>query len=108
VQSYSYDPYGATTVDISGGPANPWRFAGTYQDSTGFYKMGMRYYAPGLMRWAQQDPIEEPTDFGMINRYAYVGGNPVNMVDPTGEARCRCVRLGCVIARCGTGKGRKT
>jgi RHS repeat-associated protein len=84
VQNYNYDPYGATTVDISGGPANPWRYAGTYQDATGLYKMGMRYYAPGLMRWTQQDAIEAPTDFGMINRYAYVGGDPLNQIDPSG------------------------
>jgi RHS repeat-associated protein len=85
VQSYSYDPYGATSADISGGPANPWRFAGTYQDPTGFYKMGLRYYAPGLMRWTQQDAVEGPSDFGMINRYAYAGANPANSTDPTGD-----------------------
>jgi RHS repeat-associated protein len=86
VQSYSYDPYGGTTANISGGPSNPWRFASTYQDPTGFYKMGARYYSPGLMRWTQQDPLEGPDDFNQVNRFAYVGGDPVNKVDPTGQS----------------------
>jgi RHS repeat-associated protein len=85
-QSYTYDPYGATTAGNGAGPANPWRYTGTYQDTAGFYKMGMRYYAPGLMRWTQQDPVEGPTDVRQLDRYAYVSGNPANYVDLTGEA----------------------
>lgn len=87
-QSYAYDPYGATTVNTPTGPANPWRYAGTYQDSTGFYKMGLRYYAPALMRWTQQDPVNGPTDVQQLNRYAYVGGIPNNSVDPSGLHEC--------------------
>jgi RHS repeat-associated protein len=83
-QSYTYDPYGATAVNNGSGPGNPWRYVGAYQDTTGFYKMGSRYYAPTLMRWAQQDPLEGPTDVQQLNRYSYVGDNPVNSVDPAG------------------------
>jgi RHS repeat-associated protein len=83
-RSYSYDPYGATTDNGGTSPANPWRYTGTYQDPTGFYKMGLRYYSPGLMRWTQQDALEGPTDFRQLNRYAYVAGNPINATDPSG------------------------
>ena len=83
-RSYSYDPYGATTDGGGTSPANPWHYAGAYQDPTGFYKMGARYYAPTLMLWTQQDPLEAPNDVRRLNRYAYVGGNPVNRTDLKG------------------------
>ena len=63
---------------------NPWRLAGGYLDTTtGLYKFGARYYEPGVGRWTQQDPS------GMdANPYAYVGGDPVNSVDPGGRSKC--------------------
>ncbi len=85
-QSYSYDPYGATTVNNGAGPANPWRYAATYQDPTGFYKMGARYYAPALQRWTQQDPVNSATDVQQLNRYAYAGADPVNFTDLAGTS----------------------
>lgn len=45
----------------------------------GLYKMGARYYQPELGRWTQQDPSGAEA-----NVYLYVGGNPVNFVDPSG------------------------
>jgi RHS repeat-associated protein len=80
--TYTYDPYGATSS--SGTTPNPWRYAATYQDPTGFYKMGMRYYSPSLMRWSQPDPVEQLTDATQAMRFGYAGGDPVNAVDPDG------------------------
>jgi RHS repeat-associated protein len=83
--TYSYDPYGATT---NGGSSpntfNPWKYASSYLDSTGFYKMGMRYYSPSLMRWTQPDPQEQPTDPTQAMRFGYAGGDPMNNTDPNG------------------------
>jgi RHS repeat-associated protein len=83
--SYTYDPFGVTTetkallTDVF----NPWRYAGQYQDTaTGLYKMGARYYQPELGRWTQRDPSGADA-----NAYAYVAGNPVNFVDPSGLVR---------------------
>ena len=42
-----------------------------------------RPYDPNLGRWIQRDPIGER---GGINLYDYVGGNPVNEIDPLGLA----------------------
>ncbi len=41
--------------------------------------MGARYYQPELGRWTQPDPSGQEA-----NAYLYVGGNPVNRVDPNG------------------------
>ena len=83
---YTYEPYGETSAS---GPApntaNPWKYTSGYLDSTGFYKMGMRYYRPELMRWSQQDPIEQPTDAVQADRYGYAGGDPINRSDPSGR-----------------------
>ena len=80
--SYTYDPYGATTETKAAltNVFNPWRYVGQYHDvSTGLYKMGARYYQSELGRWTQPDPSGRDA-----NAYAYVSGNPVNFVDPAG------------------------
>ena len=80
--TYTYDPYGVTTETKAAGTnvSNPWRYAGQYQDvSTGLYKMGARYYQAELGRWTQPDPSGVES-----NVYSYVGGNPVNFIDPLG------------------------
>jgi uncharacterized protein RhaS with RHS repeats len=46
---------------------------------------GTRYYDPLVGRWTQQDPVAGSiSDPGTVNRYLYVGNNPVNRIDPTG------------------------
>jgi RHS repeat-associated protein len=80
--SYTYDPFGVTTETkaLLTNVFNPWRYTGQYQDTTtGLYKMGARYYQPEFGRWTQPDPSGQDA-----NVYAYVGGNPVNLVDPSG------------------------
>ena len=78
---YAYDPYGNLTSS-SGSVANPWRFGGAYgaytDAATGLVKIGQRYYDPAVGRWTQPDPL------GAGNRYAYISGNPVNAIDPSG------------------------
>jgi RHS repeat-associated protein len=93
VASYRYDPFGNTTAS-TGVVSNRWRFTGEFFDAdTGLYKIGARYYDPAVGRWTQQDLVVDPTDPAQSNRYLYVGGNPVNLFDPTGlrtwqDAKC--------------------
>jgi RHS repeat-associated protein len=99
---YTYDPYGNQT---SAEPAlgNPWRYAGgLYMDDvatgTKLTKFGTRYYDPSVGRWTQQDPVAGSIDDpGSLNRYVYVGDDPVNFTDPAGLLRLNVSALGCAI-----------
>lgn len=83
-----YFPYGGTS--FIAGPKQvevamkTYRYSGKEcDDSTGLYYYGMRYYVSWLGRWLKPDP--EGTVDG-LNLYAFVGGNPISYVDPTGLA----------------------
>ena len=61
---------------------NPFRFSTKYEDpESGRLNFGVRIYDPPTGRWLSLDPIGEE---GGINLYAFVGNNPVNLVDPWG------------------------
>jgi RHS repeat-associated protein len=75
------DAYGKVTNE-TGTVVNNLRFPGQYHDrETGLYQNWHRYYSPELGRYITSDPIGLE---GGLNTYAYVGGDPVNAVDPEG------------------------
>ncbi len=81
VASYTYDPYGNTTVAGPMGYQNPYRYASGYSDdTTGLIKFGARYYNPQAGQWTQLDPS------GKNPGYAYAGDDPINASDPSGKA----------------------
>lgn len=85
--TYTYDAYGqliAASLPTAIAQNNPWRYTGAYQDGTGLYKLGERYYDPSQGRFTQQDPIVDVLDPKLWNRYVYVGNDPINYTDPTG------------------------
>jgi RHS repeat-associated protein len=74
----SYDEYGVPTssgTGIFGYTGQLWL------PELGAYYYKARIYNPALGRFMQADPIGYGDG---LNRYAYVGGDPVNGIDPTG------------------------
>jgi RHS repeat-associated protein len=80
--SYNYSPFGKkqTTGTASN---NPFAFTGREDDGTGYYYYRARYYNPDQKRFIAEDPLE--FGGGDTNFYTYVGGNPVNFTDPSGN-----------------------
>ncbi|HYM15229.1 MAG TPA: RHS repeat-associated core domain-containing protein [Dehalococcoidia bacterium] len=77
---YAYDVYGAVRSQ-TGTTANDFRFTGQQHDSNAqrrLYYLRARAYDPALGRFLQRDPLP------LLNEYAYVGNNPVNLTDPYG------------------------
>jgi RHS repeat-associated protein len=78
-----YTPYGGTSyqgVASQTDAPKRYRFCGKERDEeTGLYHFGARYYAPWLARWISCDSEDAS------NRYLYVSGNPVSLVDPDGR-----------------------
>lgn len=80
---YSYTPYGKRTK-AAGDLDTNFGFTGHYlHQQTGLYLTPTRLYDPGTARWLARDPIGES---GGLNQYAYVGGNPLNATDPSGQS----------------------
>jgi RHS repeat-associated protein len=78
----TYDPFGNTS-SIGGTITQDLRLPGQVFDPIGGeYLNGFRDYIPLIGRYIEPDPLGR---FGSGNNlYAYVGENPVNMVDPLG------------------------
>ncbi|WP_236613481.1 RHS repeat-associated core domain-containing protein [Xanthomonas hortorum] len=80
VQRYDYDPYG-TTTQSSAAYTNPYQYTGREKDASGLYYYRARYYRPQWGRFISEDPIQL---FAGPNSYAYVGANPIGLIDPLG------------------------
>lgn len=89
VARYGYMPFGQR-YDVSGSFETPFGYNGrdgVVTDTNNLIYMRARYYSPSQQRFVSKDPIRGDIEsIPSMNRYAYVGGDPINGVDPTGEA----------------------
>jgi RHS repeat-associated protein len=79
---YSYDPYG--NLNATGSTTNSYTYTGREFDGIGIYYYRARYYNPNTGRFLSEDPAGF---LGGINKYVYVGDDPVDFVDPFGLDR---------------------
>jgi len=87
---YRYGPYGELLVR-EGTTPNALMYNGrdgVITDASGLYYMRARYYDPEGKRFLSRDEVAGDIRQGQsLNRYAYVEGNPIRYVDPTGRSR---------------------
>ncbi len=80
--------YGQPT-QTSGSSQSVFGFTGEETDGTGLVNLRARSYDATLGMFPSLDPLEGDTGSPTsLNRYAYVQGNPINMIDPTGTTGC--------------------
>lgn len=79
----AYHPYGKLiSMSAQRGFELNLRLPGQYLDAeTGLHYNDRRYYDPELGRYISPDPLGL---VGGVNAYAYVDGNPLKFIDPTG------------------------
>ncbi|MGO9316973.1 MAG: RHS repeat-associated core domain-containing protein [Terracidiphilus sp.] len=84
---YEYDAYG-NSFTKSGTTPNNYLYRGEQYDSDlGLYYLRAIYYNPSTGRFLSRDPLDgNANDPATLHKYLYVGGDPVNWIDPSGRA----------------------
>jgi len=103
---YTYDDFGdfrKKDEEVS----NSYCYTGQERDEepSGLYNLRARYYASGMGRFTQEDPLMAVLDASRIqeiNGYCYVANNPINFIDPFGlcgqkQEDCRKVFFDCLF-----------
>ena len=85
VQHIEYVPFGEVFVEERNNIWNtPYLFnAKEFDEETGLYYYGARYYDPRLSLWISVDPLSE-LDL-QSSSYAFCGNNPINRLDSDGQ-----------------------
>jgi len=82
-----YEPYGAVRyADNPHGPApTDYGYTGQRATDLGLMDYRARFYAPSLGRFVSADTIAPGVGGQALDRYMYVGGNPLRYRDPSGH-----------------------
>ena len=83
-QHIEYVPFGEVFIEEHNNTWNtPYLFnAKEFDEETGMYYYGARYYEPRLSLWMSCDPMQEK--YPSISAYTYTNGNPIVFVDIMG------------------------
>ena len=83
-QHIEYVPFGEVFIEERNNTWNtPYLFnAKEFDEETGMYYYGARYYAPRLSLWMSCDPLQEKNP--NMCSYVYCINNPTRYIDPTG------------------------
>jgi RHS repeat-associated protein len=79
--TFNFTPFGQG-IGNDPGSTNRQGYTGHIEDETGLTYMQARYYDPVIGRFLSPDPTGYADG---LNVYAYVGNDPVNRTDPTGN-----------------------
>jgi RHS repeat-associated protein len=91
--TYDYDAFG-NEITHTGTTPNNYLYRGEQFDSDlGLYYLRARYYNPATGRFMSRDPNSpQPTDASgrpidprELHKYLYAGGDPIDLLDPTGR-----------------------
>lgn len=99
VRSTEYDPFGNFRSAL--GTGTSYLYQAQQKDAeSSFYYLRARYYDPTVGRFISKDPVkgvlENPQT---LNPYVYVGNNPINRSDPSGEYWGTIINTGVNVAR---------
>jgi len=102
-QRLNYDSFGNVLTDTAPG-FQPFGFAGgLYDPHTQLTRFGARDYDAQTGRWTAKDPIG--FNGGDSNLFAYVGGDPINAIDPLGLLPSSCTATPQSAVICGDAGG---
>src|SRR5262249_18764046 len=83
----TYDSFGNVLAQSDPTRSIGYGFTGREHDAeTGLQYNRARYYDPNTGRFVSEDPSRFAS--GSLNLYAYVGNDPVDLIDPSGLGPC--------------------